>query len=131
MHAVGWPSCKTSRTSAPHIRMTPNQCFAISPNSPVCCFIQVSMEGSRLSEAGSRKSWLIGFWICPTFQMSHGRSGRGSCPVRDVTDPGVGSVGLLGISPGKCLLPSPERHLEELAPSLAVLRSLADFEPLV
>src|SRR6516165_5493426 len=57
-HAVGWPSCNTSRTSSPTVRMIPNQCFAIWPSSPVCSFIQISMAGSRLTELGSRKSWL-------------------------------------------------------------------------
>src|SRR5262245_36197594 len=39
--------------------MSSNHCLAISPSSPVWRLIQALMDGSRLAELGSRKSWLM------------------------------------------------------------------------
>src|SRR5881394_104618 len=46
-HATGQPSCKSSRTSSPHFRITSNHCCAIAPSSPACSFIHASMAGFR------------------------------------------------------------------------------------
>ena len=46
-HATGQPSCRVSRTSSPHLRITSNHSCAMAPNSPRCSFIHASMAGSR------------------------------------------------------------------------------------
>src|SRR5882762_95835 len=45
--ATGQPSCKSSRTSSPHFRITSNHWCAMAPNSPECSFIHASTAGSR------------------------------------------------------------------------------------
>src|SRR6516162_7157260 len=41
--------------------MTSNQRCAIAPNSAECSCIQTSIAGSRLTELGNRRSWLMAF----------------------------------------------------------------------
>src|SRR5581483_223499 len=58
-HAVGQPSCKSSRTSSPHLRITSNHSRATAPNSPACSFIQPSMAGSRSTAPLNRSNSVL------------------------------------------------------------------------
>jgi hypothetical protein len=53
---AGQPSCKSSRTSSPHCRITSNHRYAMAPNPPACCFIHASMAGSRSTAPLNRRN---------------------------------------------------------------------------
>src|ERR1700733_11256034 len=58
-HATGQPSCKSSRTSSPHFRITSNHCCATDPNRPACSFIHASTAGSRTTAPLNRSNSVL------------------------------------------------------------------------
>src|SRR5258708_37156184 len=66
-HATGQPSCKSSRTSSPHFRITSNHCCAIAPNSPACSFIHASMAASRSTAPLNRSNAVL--IVAPLFSF--------------------------------------------------------------
>jgi hypothetical protein len=59
IHATRQPSCKISRTSSPHFRITSSHSRAIAPNSPPCTFIHASMAGSRSTAPLNRSNSVL------------------------------------------------------------------------
>src|SRR6267154_1293939 len=67
-HATGQPSCKSSRTSSPHLRITSNHCCAMAPNSPACSFIHASMAGSRSTAPSNRSNSVLIISLLSAFE---------------------------------------------------------------
>jgi len=75
-HATGHPSCKSSRTSSPHFRITSNHRCATAPNSPLCSFIHISMAGSRSTAPLNRSNSVL--IVTLLFWRSYGSVASGS-----------------------------------------------------
>ena len=58
-HATGQPSCKSSRTSSPHPRITSNHSCAMALQFTPCSFIHVSMAGSRSTAPLNRRNYVF------------------------------------------------------------------------
>src|SRR5258708_38151847 len=58
-HATGQPSCKSSRASSPHFRITSNHGCATAPNSPECSLIHASMAGASSTAPLNRSNSVL------------------------------------------------------------------------